>query len=123
MLVIRNAGGEVLLIRRPPSGIWGGLYGLPELSEAEDPKAWCRQYLGVEIDVREDTESNRLEHSFSHFDLVIHSLEVHLYATSNALMDREGWLWYNPAQGRRVGIAAPIAILLKAQNHSREESP
>lgn len=123
MLVIRNAGGEVLLIRRPPSGIWGGLYGLPELSEAENPKSWCRQYLGVEIDVREDTESNRLEHSFSHFDLVIHSLEVHLYATPNALMDREGWLWYNPAQGRRVGIAAPIAILLKAQNHSREESP
>ena len=123
MLVIRNAGGEVLLIKRPPSGIWGGLYSLPELADAEEPQSWCRHHLGIDIDVCERTASNSLEHSFSHFDLVIHPLEVHLDAAPNALMDREGWLWYNPAQGKRVGIAAPIAVLLKARNHSREESP
>ena len=90
MLVIRNAGGEVLLIKRPPSGIWGGLYSLPELADAEDPRSWCRRHLGIDIDVCERTSSNSLEHSFSHFDLVIHPLEVHLDAAQAPEFGRVG---------------------------------
>ena len=118
MLLITNAGREVLLTRRPPNGIWGGLYSLPELAAEEDPRVWCRQHLGV--DIREHTAGSPLKHGFSHFDLMIHPLEIRLDAAANALMDREGWLWYNPAQEARVGVAAPIAVLLKGQNHSRE---
>ena len=32
MLLIFNADRDVLLERRPPNGIWGGLYSLPELA-------------------------------------------------------------------------------------------
>ena len=121
MLVIRNADGQVLLIKRPPSGIWGGLYSLPELADNEDPRSWCRRHLGALI--REHTAANSLEHSFSHFDLVIHPKVIRLDAAPDALMDRDGWLWYNPAQEQRVGIAAPIALLLNTQTHSKEASP
>ena len=121
MLVIRNAGGQVLLIKRPPSGIWGGLYSLPELTGDEDSRSWCRRHLGIAI--REHTARSPLEHSFSHFDLVIRPLEIRLDAAPGALMDRDGWLWYNPAQEQRVGIAAPIALLLNTQTHSKEASP
>ena len=118
MLLITNADREVLLERRPPNGIWGGLYSLPELAAEDDPRGWCRRHLGV--NVREHKAGSPLRHGFSHFDLVIHPLEIRLDAAANALMDREGWLWYNPAQEARVGVAAPIAVLLKSQNHSRE---
>ena len=118
MLVIANARGEVLLVKRPPSGIWGGLYSFPELADEEDPRDWCRRHLGV--DVAGYTAGSSLKHGFSHFDLMIHPLQIRLDAAANALMDRDGWLWYNPAQEARVGLAAPIAVLLKGQNHLSE---
>lgn len=124
MLLITNADREVLLERRPPSGIWGGLYSLPELAAEDDPQGWCRRHLGV--DIREHTTGSPLKHGFSHFDLMIHPLEIRLDTAANVLMDCDGWLWYNPAQEARVGIAAPITVLLKRQHpsnglhHSRE---
>ena len=116
MLLITNADREVLLERRPPNGIWGGLYSLPELAAEDDPRSWCHRHLGV--DVREHTARSPLKHGFSHFDLMIHPLEIRLDTAANALMDRDGWLWYNRTQEARVGVAAPIAVLLKRQDLS-----
>ncbi len=121
MLVITNVDGEVLLVKRPPSGVWGGLYSLPELREEDDPNGWCRRHLGMAVDAGKTLEP--LEHAFSHFDLVIHPVAMRLDAAPDALMDCDGWLWYNPGQEKRVGVAAPIAVLLKAQSHSEEMSP
>ena len=124
MLLITNADREVLLEKRPPSGIWGGLYSLPELAAEDDPRSWCRRHLGVVVTGH--MAGTPLKHGFSHFDLMIHPLEVRLDAEASALMDRDGWLWYNPEQEARVGVAAPIAVLLKRQHplnglhHSRE---
>ncbi len=118
MLLIANPNREVLLERRPPNGIWGGLYSLPELAADDDPQEWCRRHLG--LDIPDHTVGSPLKHGFSHFDLVIHPLEIRLDTTANALMDCEGWLWYNPSQKARIGVAAPIAVLIKGQNRSRE---
>ena len=118
ILLITNANREVLLERRPPNGIWGGLYSLPELAAEDDPQDWCHRHLGVAI--REHMARSPLKHGFSHFDLVIHPLEIRLETMGNAVMDRDGWLWYNPEQEARVGVAAPIAVLLKGQSRSRE---
>ena len=114
LLLIASADREVLLEKRPPNGIWGGLYSLPELSAEDDPRSWCHSHLGM--DVGEYTVGSPLKHGFSHFDLMIHPLEIRLAVAANALMDRDGWLWYNPAQEVGVGVAAPIATLLKRQH-------
>ena len=34
MLIVKNARSELLLVKRPPSGIWGGLWSLPEYTDA-----------------------------------------------------------------------------------------
>ena len=120
MLLIANADREVLLERRPPNGIWGGLYSLPELAADEGPREWCRRHLGV--DVHEHTAGSPLKHGFSHFDLVIHPLAIQLDTMANTLMDRDGWLWYNPAQEALVGVAAPIAVLLKGRNQLKDRN-
>ena len=83
MLLIANANREVLLTRRPPNGIWGGLYSLPELPADEGPQEWCRRHLGV--DIPDHTVGSPVKHGFSHFDLVIHPLEIRLDTTANAL--------------------------------------
>ena len=39
MLLARNAAGEVWLQRRPDSGVWGGLWSLPELADIGEAPA------------------------------------------------------------------------------------
>lgn len=68
MLIIRDDADQVLLLRRPPVGIWGGLWGFPETPES-DVQRWCRDTLGLEIAL--EPSWPMLKHSFSHFHLDI----------------------------------------------------
>ena len=47
VLLLCNAAGEVLLQRRPPVGIWGGLWSFPEVPADEDARQWCRTKLSL----------------------------------------------------------------------------
>lgn len=75
MLLIRDEAGRILLQRRPPAGIWGGLWGLPECT-TRDVRAWCRDTLGLNIEA--DKRWPTLRHSFSHFHLEIHPIPARL---------------------------------------------
>jgi A/G-specific adenine glycosylase len=108
MLVLRNAAGEVLLERRPPLGIWGGLWGFPECPPGTEPADWCRDHLGV-TPVRVEMLRSR-RHSFTHFSLDIQPLAIDLGTASVA--DEADRLWCDPARPRPVGLAAPVARLL-----------
>ena len=48
MLLIRD-GQRVLLQQRPPTGIWGGLWSLPECPLDKDPHAWGQTQLGLTL--------------------------------------------------------------------------
>ena len=68
MLVARH-DSAVLLVQRPPSGIWGGLWCLPEFDDRDAAEQFASQQLA-----RATLASAPLpdiEHSFTHFDLVI----------------------------------------------------
>lgn len=121
MLIVSDPEQRVLLARRPASGIWGGLYSLPELADGEDPKSWCDRYLGAAVDRQAPMDS--VDHAFTHFDLSIQPLLIELAASPRSLMDREEWLWYNPAHEMEVGVAAPIAALLESLRVSEEHVP
>src|SRR5262249_20227070 len=66
--------GRVLLERRRESGVWGGLWCLPEFSSASAATAFIRDTLGVLEGV--STPLAVLEHAFTHFDLTITPLLV-----------------------------------------------
>lgn len=109
MLVLRDAVGAVLLERRPPAGIWAGLYSLPELPEEVPLQAWSLEHIGVKLRAAGALET--VSHSFTHFDLDIEPL----LARSDgqiAAMDRPDLLWYKPGHLRRPGMPAPVARLL-----------
>ena len=109
MLLAVGSDG-VLLEKRPPSGIWGGLWGLPELSVDDPPEQWCRRHLGCKLHTAETWPVYR--HSFTHFDLDISPVVVHLDGEQSTV-DEARQLWYNVDAPARIGLAAPVTALLK----------
>ncbi|WP_435105997.1 A/G-specific adenine glycosylase [Arhodomonas sp. AD133] len=110
MLLITR-GEEVLLVRRPPSGIWGGLWCPPECDLDADPAAEARERFGLDIDTVEHWDVFR--HVFTHFALDIHPLRARVAGPARAVMDGPGQVWYNAATSDRRGLAAPVTRLLE----------
>jgi A/G-specific adenine glycosylase len=111
MLLVRNPAGEVLIQRRPPVGIWGGLWSLPECDLGQDVTDWCRQRLGV-LPLRVEKLPIR-RHSFSHFHLNIVPLRVELGTEPTLLADSNRAIWCDPGRPGTLGVATPIAEILR----------
>lgn len=110
MFILQNTSGEVLLEKRPATGIWGSLYSLPESAEPScTPK-----FAGASIDSSADNDSEELEkirHSFSHYHLDI--TPVRIQATKlDEIAETDRWLWYPLDHSLEVGLAAPVKKLL-----------
>jgi A/G-specific adenine glycosylase len=109
MVVALERRGRVLLERRPESGVWGGLWCLPEFSTASAAAAFIRDTLGVLEGA--PTPLATLEHAFTHFDLTITPLLVRCTATAS-LVEEGRDLWYNLSEPARIGLPAPVSTLL-----------
>ena len=110
MLLLRNNSGHVLLVKRPPTGIWGGLWSFPECSPDSDIAHWCKQHTGCSITDVEHWPT--LSHTFSHFQLNISPILVEVESISSHVMENLGSVWYNAAAPGARGLAAPVKNLL-----------
>jgi len=111
MLLLCNDAAGVLLEKRPPAGIWGGLWSFPELRAEDVPAVWCRDKLGITA-----AEIDRwpvMRHTFSHFHLDITPLLLRANDASNSVMEDKGLLWYNLTGTEQRGLAAPVDALLR----------
>ena len=109
MPILANSNHEVLLYRRPSSGLWGGLWSLPELDDLNDLDNLANRH-GLQL--AQAQALAELTHTFSHFQLAI---EPHLIRVNSApaAVAEADWLWYNLATPPRLGLAAPVKKLLK----------
>ncbi len=110
MLMIRDARGRVLLQRRPPAGVWGGLWGFPECAHG-NTRRWCRQTLGIEIETGSPWPTRR--HSFSHFQLDITPIPARLVGGTPQAMENGETVWYNVRRPDQRGFSAPVKHLLE----------
>lgn len=111
MLVIRNRKGEVLLEKRPPSGVWASLWIFPQITPADDIETFCRDMLHLrDAELLEQWEPWR--HTFSHYHLDIETAIVGVTKKPTALGEDGRFLWYDPARPAAVGLAAPVRKLL-----------
>jgi A/G-specific adenine glycosylase len=121
MLILRRAN-KVLLEQRPPRGIWGGLWSLPEISDARDARRACRRYGGTALDV---TPLAPVAHGFTHFGLTIRPLLVRINAAnrktgsakakSDAAESAVAELptrWCTPSQALAAGLSAPVRKII-----------
>jgi A/G-specific adenine glycosylase len=109
LIIIRR--GEVLLEQRPSTGIWGGLWSLPEIKINDDISLYCAQSLGIEIKLL--AHIPYIDHTFTHFKLRIYprSLQV-ISQTSTKSQNKRKWVSFSGAL--EMGIPAPVRNILKS---------
>ncbi|MCG6976087.1 MAG: A/G-specific adenine glycosylase [Acidiferrobacterales bacterium] len=113
MLLIRRDRHEVLLQRRPPTGIWGGLWSFPERpgNDINDLATWAREKLGLSIRITQALPV--IPHTFSHFRLHIQPVTAELVGEPPVIMELPDSVWYKLEHPDSRGLAAPVQRLLQ----------
>ncbi len=119
MLILCN-GDAVLLERRPPAGIWGGLWSLPEATDDATLAAYAARF-GV---LGPLTALPSIIHTFTHFQLTIEPRLAALSsstATAAAVADaNQAWVSADDVQA--YGLPAPVRrILDKLQSEAQAD--
>ena len=117
MLLLRNHDNHVMLKKRPPTGIWGGLWSFPEADCKIDAKTihkWCTDKLSFEIDSL--CTGTPLRHTFSHFHLDITPVYARAINPGQQVMEHTDTVWYNTLEPDARGLAAPVQKLLDTHN-------
>ena len=109
-MVMAQWDQTVLLERRPPSGIWGGLWSFPEAEPDADIELEIAQRYGVRIERREQWKTYR--HSFTHFHLDITPIHTDARPVRARVMEKPEIVWYNLHEPDARGLAAPVKRLL-----------
>ena len=114
-LLLSNADNRILLEKRPPTGIWGGLWSFPEFDSIAAAHDWC---LIKNIPIVDQQTLATRRHTFSHYHLDYTQLLVQTNNPSNFVMEANQTVWYKADQVNKLGLAAPIKLLLQ-QSHTR----
>ncbi len=107
-LLVLLDGDRVLLERRPPAGIWGGLLSLPELPENANAREWAERHFACRVSAIEPAPT--LMHAFSHFRLHIAPLLLRV-APNHAAMEQASQ-WLALAETGSKALPAPIRSIL-----------
>lgn len=114
-VLLTNTDGAVLLQKRPPQGIWGGLWSFPEIDVDADASTWAKSWGKVVSSQR----LPKLTHVFSHFQLTIQPTEVKLVSTKKLAEDN--LVWFKAGNGQSLGLAAPVKKLLNQREALRSD--
>lgn len=117
-VVVVRAGDAVLLERRPPAGIWGGLLALPEAGK-DGAAAWVAQRFG---EVAGGSDLPPLTHAFTHFVLEIRPWLVDLPGTPPLAAD--GSLHWQALDALdEAPLPTPVRAILRGLPRSVSASP
>jgi A/G-specific adenine glycosylase len=110
-------GNEILLEKRPGSGIWGGLWCPPQFDDEVGAKDWFER-IGLNA-----SEGERLEtftHTFTHFKLHITPLKIHLVCKP-LRAEEAGSVWLDVEEALGAAIPTPVRVLLRQLQIVRPE--
>ena len=102
---------SVLVERRPPTGIWGGLWSLPELPEGVSAERYCAARFAA--DVRAEHPLAAIEHGFTHFRLTITPQPCTVTRWDERVAE-PGLLWLPLMDAKSAALPAPVRKLLGA---------
>ena len=108
MLVVLSRG-EVLLEKRPSTGIWGGMWSLPEADAAAPPAEALARDWGIEAAEVEPLAP--FEHAFTHFTLEVTPWRMRARGAQRLAEGRPAaWLALSDLEG--AALPSPVRRLL-----------
>ena len=108
-LIIKNEQGDYLMEKRPPAGIWGGLWSLPELAMDEVVDEMVNE--NWQLSVNNINNLPVFRHTFSHFHLEITPCEVRVSPAIHSIADNERYQWCTDVT--QLALAAPVSAILQ----------
>jgi A/G-specific adenine glycosylase len=113
LLWLQHAG-RMWLVQRPQTGVWAGLWSLPEFGSVEAPSATTAAWPG------QGEWLPNIQHALTHFDWTLHPLRwnlpsrpahpaVPIEARAGAVPGR----WFSPDEALQMGLPAPLRRLIE----------
>jgi len=118
-LVVRR-GGDVLLEKRAPEGVWGGLWCLPEAAAEADEDGLRRALRRFALRARPCGELAVVDHAFTHFRLRARPLLFDCTTVPGVAaigvdgVAAAGARWVALANAHEAPLPAPVKSLLRA---------
>ncbi len=108
--VVVDPNGACLVERRPPRGVWGGLWSPPERDAGQSVDGFLDQ-SGIAPDLVDDVQAAGVfRHGFTHYDLDVEPVYVRLRARPTAVRERAA-RWIDP-HDHRLGLSKVAARLV-----------
>jgi A/G-specific adenine glycosylase len=107
MLILTNDEDKVLLERRPPAGIWGGLWSLP----ADDTGQPVQQRLGINSNALQSLPN--MSHQLTHIHMTIQPLIGHTEPGATGVECGPEQRWFARHEWPGLGLPKPVRQLLE----------
>jgi A/G-specific adenine glycosylase len=111
VLLLEDSDGRVLLQRRPPSGVWAGLWSLPEHPDEAAARTWFE--LAVDAEYATGDLLPAIAHAFSHYRLQLQPRRWSGVALRPRVADNDELRWIPRSGLAALGLPAPIRRLLE----------
>ena len=109
MMLILLKAGEVMLEKRPQTGIWAGLWSLPEIDVAEIATEAAFTKFGIESDAEEILPI--VNHAFTHFKLAIHPQPLQVIKQKRQAK-QTAHIWLPIDEAIEAAIPTPVRKIL-----------
>jgi A/G-specific adenine glycosylase len=101
-------GNDILLEKRPGSGIWGGLWCPPQFDDEAAARDW---FVRNGMDASHGKRMATFTHTFTHFKLHITPLKIQL-ARKPLRGAEPGSVWLEVEEALRAAIPTPVRMML-----------
>lgn len=113
MLLIQANNGQILLEKRPQSGIWAGLWSFIESSNTPTT-AWLNTQFGNKM--QSHTVHSPIPHEFTHFKLMMHPLHIFLEQPMLTQLSNNPTQWYDFSQINSLGVPSALKKIIHLIN-------
>jgi len=110
--LLLDAKKRVLLQRRPPVGIWAGLWSLPEADDDAQADTWLSRHIHSR---GKTTPLPPILHTFSHYRLTLYPRQKHPATLAASIGDNDDLRWVAREALPDYGIPAPVRTLLETR--------
>ena len=106
--LLTNSSNQILMEKRPPTGIWGGLWTPPTCEHSDSSKNAFQQTYN--INSADENYLPEFRHTFSHFHLQLHPIRVE--STDSRSVNENNLKWDSIDNWLTQGIPAAVRKIL-----------